>query len=33
MSNQANINIKCELYWPNLTRKNELANKYTVDYE
>tara|TARA_E500000318_G_scaffold94665_1_gene94093 strand:+ start:115 stop:558 length:444 start_codon:yes stop_codon:yes gene_type:complete len=31
MSNQANVNIKCELYWPNLTRKNELANKYTVD--
>lgn len=27
----ANINIKCELYWPNLTRKNQLANKYTVD--
>jgi hypothetical protein len=28
---EANINIKCELYWPNLTRKNQLANKYTVD--
>lgn len=28
---EANINIKCELYWPNLTRKNQLADKYTVD--
>ena len=28
---EANINLKCQLYWPNLTSKNQLANKYTVD--
>jgi hypothetical protein len=28
---EANINLKCQLYWPNLTMKNQLANKYTVD--
>lgn len=28
---EANINIKCQLFWPNLTHKNELAGKYTVD--
>ena len=27
----ANVNLKCQLYWPNLTMKNQLANKYTVD--
>lgn len=32
MSNEApNIMINCELFWPNLTHKNELADKYTVD--
>jgi hypothetical protein len=28
---EANVNLKCQLYWPNLTMKNQLANKYTVD--
>ena len=28
---EANINLKCQLYWPNLTMKNQLADKYTVD--
>ena len=28
---EANINVKCQLFWPSLTHKNELANKYTVD--
>ncbi len=27
---EANVNLKCQLYWPNLTMKNQLANKYTV---
>ena len=28
---EANINLKCQLYWPSLTSKNQLADKYTVD--
>ncbi len=28
---EANINLKCQLFWPSLTHKNELADKYTVD--
>ena len=28
---EANVNLKCQLFWPNLTMKNQLANKYTVD--
>ena len=32
MSDQApNVMVNCDLYWPNLTHKNELAGKYTVD--
>jgi hypothetical protein len=32
MSNEApNVMVNCELFWPNLTHKNELAGKYTVD--
>ena len=32
MSNEApNVMVKCDLFWPNLTHKNELAGKYTVD--
>ncbi len=29
MSNEApNVMVKCDLFWPNLTHKNELAGKY-----
>ena len=32
MSNEApNVMVNCTLFWPNLTHKNELAGKYTVD--
>ena len=32
MSDQApNVMVNCDLFWPNLTHKNELAGKYTVD--
>ena len=32
MSNEApNVMVNCSLFWPNLTHKNELAGKYTVD--
>jgi hypothetical protein len=32
MSNEApNVMINCTLFWPKLTQKNELADKFTVD--
>jgi len=31
MSNEANVMINCELYYPFLTHQNEMAGKYTVD--
>jgi hypothetical protein len=32
MSNESpNVMVNCTLFWPNLTHKNELAGKYTVD--
>jgi hypothetical protein len=31
MSNEANVMVACELYYPFLTHKNQMAEKYTVD--
>ena len=31
MSNEANVMVGCELYYPFLTHQNKMAEKYTVD--